>query len=100
MAFSHLPPVRVELALWCILFGCANDADLWTDAFKLSYKDAGIEDRVRSILAQSEDPDGHEVPNPTKCDQSRSTHMVDVANAKLYETLTRLAFERLAPKTD
>jgi hypothetical protein len=56
-------------------FGCANDADLWTDAFKLSYKDPGIEDRVRSILAQSEDSDGSEVPDATTCDQSREpTH--------------------------
>jgi hypothetical protein len=51
-------------------FGCANDADLWTDAFKLSYKDPEIEERVRSILAYSEDANGSEVPNPTTCDQS------------------------------
>ena len=44
-------------------FGCSKDADLWTDAFKFSYSDAGIEDRVKSILAQSEDSDRSEVPN-------------------------------------
>ena len=55
-------------------FGCAKDADLWTDAFKLSYSDPGIEDKIRSILTQSEDSDGSEVPDTTTCDQSRETH--------------------------
>jgi hypothetical protein len=51
-------------------FGCASDADLWTDAFKLSYKDPGIEDRVRNILAQSKNPNCSEIPNSADCDQS------------------------------
>lgn len=51
-------------------FGCANDADLWTDAFKFSYKDNRIEARIQCILAQLEDPDCSEVPNATTCDQS------------------------------
>ena len=56
-------------------FGCAKDADLWTDAFKLSYKDPGIEDKIRSILALSENSNGPKVPDATTCDQSRqSTH--------------------------
>lgn len=44
-------------------FGCVKDADLWTDAFKLSYTDAGIENRVASLLSGSEDSDRSEVPN-------------------------------------
>ena len=51
-------------------FGCANDADLWTDAFKFSYKDDRIEARIQCILAQLEDLDCSEVPNATTCDQS------------------------------
>ena len=53
-------------------FGCVKDADLWANAFKLSYSDAGIEDKIRSILTQSEDSDGSEVPDTTTCDQSRN----------------------------
>ena len=56
-------------------FGCVKDADLWTDAFKLSYKNAGIEDKIRSILAQSEDANCSEVPNPATCNHRRKgTH--------------------------
>ena len=56
-------------------FGCVKDADLWTDAFKLSYKNAGIEDKIRSILAQSEDANGFEVPDTATCNHRRKgTH--------------------------
>ena len=56
-------------------FGCARDADLWTDDFKLSYRDPRIEDKIRSILTQSEDPDDSEVPDSANCNQScESTH--------------------------
>ena len=56
-------------------FGCAKDADLWTDAFKFSYSHPGIEYKIRSILSHSEDSDSFEVPDATTCDQGREgTH--------------------------
>ncbi len=66
---------KVGPASWCTLSDARRMQTCGQMPSSFSYSDPGIEDKIRSILTQSEDSDGSEVPDATTCDQSReATH--------------------------